>query len=363
MASVWITTRDDQARRQALPRRVPARRPRESPRYGGSFKTQRRGASPQGVDRRRARRAARPRPRRCSTPSRRARRRSPRRETLAPSRDRRRASRPRHMHRSAFARIFKVAPAAARPADRRAHRRRRHRRSSPRSPRAGYKRETIKKTRDRARAGARLLRGRPEPGPRRARQAAEGAQGRTSRRRSPSTSSGSPRRVAREYVLPLLVIDECGPRVNELATAQVGDLDEHRRAIRVRWTVEKNERYRHLELPDDLFAALAGDAAAARGPRPRRAAVPRPDRRPAADGDHAGVQGDRDAALLAARAAPPPRLAALQAHRLARRGRRAARRLEAGRRRPLRVRADRLPRGRPAAGAGAAVPVRPLCSE
>jgi integrase len=62
--------------------------------------------------------------------------------------------------------------------------------------------------------------------------------------------------VAREYVLPLLVIDEAGPRVSELETAEVGDLDEHRRAIRVRWTFEKNERYRHLELPDDLFAAL-----------------------------------------------------------------------------------------------------------
>jgi integrase len=62
--------------------------------------------------------------------------------------------------------------------------------------------------------------------------------------------------VAREYVLPLLVIDECGPRVSELETAQVGDLDEHRRAIRVRWTFEKNERYRHLELPDDLFGAV-----------------------------------------------------------------------------------------------------------
>jgi integrase len=62
--------------------------------------------------------------------------------------------------------------------------------------------------------------------------------------------------VAREYVLPLLVIDECGPRVSELATAEVGDLDEHRRAIRVRWTFEKNERYRLLELPDDLFDAL-----------------------------------------------------------------------------------------------------------
>ncbi len=62
--------------------------------------------------------------------------------------------------------------------------------------------------------------------------------------------------MPRRHVLPLLIIDECGPRVNELATAAVGDLDEHRRAIRVRWTHEKNERYRLLELPDDLFEAL-----------------------------------------------------------------------------------------------------------
>jgi integrase len=63
-------------------------------------------------------------------------------------------------------------------------------------------------------------------------------------------------RLPRYHVLPLLIIDECGPRVNELATAKVGDLDEHRRAIRVRSEVEKNERYRHLQLPDDLFAAV-----------------------------------------------------------------------------------------------------------
>jgi integrase len=53
-----------------------------------------------------------------------------------------------------------------------------------------------------------------------------------------------------------LIIDECGPRVNELATAQVGDLDEHRRAIRVRSEVEKERAVRHLELPDDLFDAV-----------------------------------------------------------------------------------------------------------
>jgi integrase len=62
--------------------------------------------------------------------------------------------------------------------------------------------------------------------------------------------------VPPHHVRPLLIVDECGPRVRELETAQVGDLDEHRKAIRVRWTVEKNDRYRHLELPDDLFAAL-----------------------------------------------------------------------------------------------------------
>jgi integrase len=63
-------------------------------------------------------------------------------------------------------------------------------------------------------------------------------------------------RMPVEYVLPLLLIDECGPRVRELETAQVGDLDEHRKAIRLRWTFEKNERYRHLDLPDDLYEAL-----------------------------------------------------------------------------------------------------------
>jgi integrase len=62
--------------------------------------------------------------------------------------------------------------------------------------------------------------------------------------------------IPRKHVLPFLIIDECGPRVRELETAQVGDLDEHRKAIRVRSEVEKNDRYRHLELPDDLFHAL-----------------------------------------------------------------------------------------------------------
>jgi integrase len=62
--------------------------------------------------------------------------------------------------------------------------------------------------------------------------------------------------LPRHHVLPFLILDACGPRVNDLQTAQQGDLDEHRRGIRVRSEVEKNERYRLLELPDDLFEAL-----------------------------------------------------------------------------------------------------------
>jgi integrase len=62
--------------------------------------------------------------------------------------------------------------------------------------------------------------------------------------------------VAPAYRLPLAILDVTGARVNELATARVGDLDEERLAIRVRPETEKNERYRYLQLPHDLFTAL-----------------------------------------------------------------------------------------------------------
>jgi integrase len=62
--------------------------------------------------------------------------------------------------------------------------------------------------------------------------------------------------VAPRYVLPLLILDECEPRVSELEAAVVGDIDEERKAIRVRPDAEKNQRYRYVNLPDDLFAAL-----------------------------------------------------------------------------------------------------------
>jgi integrase len=121
--------------------------------------------------------------------------------------------------------------------------------------RAGYKRETIKKSRDYL--AMVLDHYRVDPNPARDRRV---KLPRERKAHVPPPLAEHVERIAevlpRRHVLPLLIVDECGPRVNELATAQVGDLDEYRKAIRVRWTVEKNERYRHLELPDDLFDAV-----------------------------------------------------------------------------------------------------------
>jgi hypothetical protein len=249
----------------------------------------------------------------------------------------------RNMHRSAVGRIFRVAPKM------------RGRRVDELTVdevaeliaalvAAGYKRETIKKSRD---ALAMLLDFYAvDPNPARDKRVKLPKERKA---HVPPPLAEQVERVVealpRQYVLPLLVIDECGPRVRELETAQVGDLDEHRRAIRVRWTVEKNDRYRHLELPDDLFGGARCHAAAARGPRAGSAAVLRVDGRAPTHGDHPRLQGDRDAAFLAALSTSAAGIAAVQALRLTGRSGRTARRLEAGRRRPLRLRAHRLPRG------------------
>jgi integrase len=120
---------------------------------------------------------------------------------------------------------------------------------------AGYKRETISKSRDALAMTLDFARIDPNP-------ARDKLVKLPKERRPhiPPPLAEHIERIAevlpRHHVLPLLIIDECGPRVRELETAQVGDLDEYRKAIRVRWTVEKNDRYRHLELPGDLFDAL-----------------------------------------------------------------------------------------------------------
>jgi integrase len=120
---------------------------------------------------------------------------------------------------------------------------------------AGYKRETVRKTR--SVLAQTLDHYQIDPNP------VRDPRVRLPRERKPHVPPPLAEHVERvaertpaDLVLPLLVIDECGPRVRELETAKVGDLDEHRRAIRLRRTFEKNERYRHLDLPDDLFSAL-----------------------------------------------------------------------------------------------------------
>jgi integrase len=120
---------------------------------------------------------------------------------------------------------------------------------------AKYKRETIKKTRD---ALAMVLDFHSvEPNPARDRRV------KLPRERRPHIDpplaehvEAVSRAMPPRHVLPLLILDVSGARVGELETATVGDLDEQRRSIRVRPTFEKNERYRYLDLPDDLFAAL-----------------------------------------------------------------------------------------------------------
>ena len=271
VASVWITTHDDEGggKRYRVEYRLGGR---ESMPPRRLVQDEAARDDPRRLDRRRACRAARPRPRALDAEP----------PTLAdarrglPRRGARRAStstsRPAKMHRSALAPSSRSRRAARTPIDEldvddvtalvAA------------LTEAGYKRETINKSRD---ALAMVLdHHRIEPN------AARDKRVKLPKERRPHVPpplAEHVERVAetlpRQHVLPLLIVDECGPRVNELATAQVGDLDEHRRAIRVRWTVEKNDRYRHSRAARRPVRRAPRDAAAARGPRARGAAVPR----------------------------------------------------------------------------------------
>lgn len=58
------------------------------------------------------------------------------------------------------------------------------------------------------------------------------------------------------YLIGLLALDSTGARVGEVAAAQVGDLDENRKAWLVRAAVSKTRRARWVELPADLFAVV-----------------------------------------------------------------------------------------------------------
>jgi integrase len=158
------------------------------------------------------------------------------------------------MHRSSFSRIFKVAPKLR---DRQVDRITVEDVVELVAALAAnpYKRETVKKSRD-ALAMALDFAG-TDPNPARDKRVKLPKERKA---HVPPPLAHHVERVAEalpsHHVLPFLTVDACGPRVSEIETAQVGDLDEDRQAIRVRWTFEKNERYRHLHLPSALFEAI-----------------------------------------------------------------------------------------------------------
>jgi integrase len=340
VASVWIKTRPakDGGKRYRVEYRVGGRGDR--PKYGGSFRTRREALARKAWVAGELANMRIPDLRLRAGEAEEA-------PTLAQAAEQWRASRvdvaaqTANMHRSAFARIAKVAPTLAR---------RRVDRLTVADVAelvaalvvAGYRRETIPKTRTALAQTLDFYAIDPNP--------VRDPRVKLPKERKahvPPPLADHVERVAealpRTYVLPLLLLDECGPRVRELETAEVGDLDEHRRGIRLRWTFEKNERYRLLELPDDLYAALLATL------------PPREDRDLEAplfpELTNARL---RTAITRACKATGTPHFSPHglrrrrgSLHRLARRSGGAPRRLKAGRGRPLRLRAHRLPRGRP----------------
>jgi hypothetical protein len=103
-----------------------------------------------------------------------------------------------------------------------------------------------------------------------------------------------------KHLLPYLMIDWTGLRLGALEEAKVRDLDERRQAFPC---LGREEREACLaRAPRRPVRGAARPAPAARGSRPRCAALPRLRRREPAHGDHPRLQGDRDAALLPTRA-------------------------------------------------------------
>ena len=179
------------------------------------------------------------------------------------------------MHRSAFARIWKVCPhLRGRRIDKLTHEDVAE--LVAKLHQAGYRRESIKQVEDSVEADADLQGDQPEP----SRHDKRVKLPREKKAHIPPPEAEHVERIAetlpRHHVLPFLIIDACGPRVNELTSAQVGDLDEHRRGHphQTRRT-RRTSATGLLELPDDLFDALLATLAATRGPQPRGSAVPR----------------------------------------------------------------------------------------
>jgi integrase len=164
------------------------------------------------------------------------------------------AEQTQNMHRSSFGRIFTVRPKF------------RTRRVDELTTadvadlvaalaEAGYKRETIRKTRTALSQTLDFMGVDPNPA-----RDDRVKLPRERKRRLPVPLAEHVEQVAslvsHEYVLPLLIADDAGPRVSELVDALVGDVDEHRGAIRLREEITKQGEARYLDLDPALFKAL-----------------------------------------------------------------------------------------------------------
>ena len=312
MASVWIRTRATQRRRQALPRRVPARRPRvDRPATAARSRPSAR-RRPASLDRRRARRAARPRPARCDAVPRRRADAAPRRPSAGrPSRvdvAERRPGRSTASRSAACCRCSASRPSTRSPPPTSP-------RSSPRLHADGYKRETIRKT---CTALAMVLDHAgvdPNPARDRATSSCRARSPRSRTRRPPSTSRPSTGCSRRSTGCRCSGSTGRAPASSVDRPTLVGDYDEPRRRVRLRAATTKTRRALWVELHPRARRRARG----ALGPREDRDPDARlfagSRRRRAPHGDREGVQGGRRPAVVAARPAPPADLAAAPARR------------------------------------------------
>lgn len=151
--------------------------------------------------------------------------------------------------------------------------------------------------------------------------------------------------LARQYRLPLLVLDATGMRIGELEALTWGDVDEPRGRWRVSQTVAKTGRARWVKAAG--IVRCSHRTRATRGPNRRPPRVPGRDRRPATHRDWAGLHRGGRSGVLAARPPAPPNLAPPPPGRRVGHHRRGCRSAEPLRHREhLHARADRRGRGR-----------------
>ena len=299
MPSVWIERRETKRRRQALPRRVPARRPRGDDRYGGSFlRSARRTIRARGSP------ASWPR---CASPISGVAPSRPLRHTRAkpPSGGELRVDVTEGTAVGTASQLARSCRCSASDASTRSHR--------PTSPSSSQrstrrrKRETIRKSltalaqvldfagvkRNPARDRVHVRLPREERKSRRRPTADQiDAVLPSCHAATRSPCSSSTRRA-------------CGVGELEEKGLRCGDLDEPNTRWRIRRAVEKGRRGRWVSLPPDLFAAVLATLPPREDRVPDRPVFPGVDPGAAADGDRASLQSVGNADVVAARPPPP----------------------------------------------------------